>query len=51
MTYVGRDLINFRSTAALFIRPASLRIRRSSSYLVFTVRSARHSFRATPRIV
>jgi len=51
MTYVGRDVINLRSTAASFIRLASLGIHRSSSSLVFTVGATRHSFRVTPRIV
>jgi hypothetical protein len=51
MAYVGRDLINVQLTAALFIRLASLRIRRSSSSLLITVRATRHSFHVTPRIV
>ena len=51
MTYVGRDVINVRSTAASFIRLASLGIHGSISSLVFTVGATRHSFRVTPVIV
>jgi len=51
MTYVGMDLINERLTTALFIRLASLRIRRIISSLLVTVRATLHSFHVTPRII